>query len=583
MTLKFVGSSISLVGTKDSYGGYLSISLDSSTPYQANRYSSSTIYDPSCNNVLYTQGGLSTAQGVTHTITVNHTSDLNGRTFGGDEMGDAFFEWQYLEYSPPAGKSTSVAAIAGGVGGGVGVLIVAASLICFFAARRRNKKRVGLGDSSSSSGVLPTTLVEPIPFKIEPQSGSNRLSRPPSMNAATTAVQGMGGFESDKKVLMRRTSGAEDRNWPWPSGPAGPGTGTARPSHYTNHNRPPIVVRNSGVYAPGTGPAAILPHHGPTPTPSRRNSATFTTPPVTRPQAGVASRRNSFGAPENSAPRETRSRRNSEVTTSAVAATQVRAPIPAMTTAPQAAEVVLSPITKAPLDTVTASGSSESGGQEKSSRQTHEKSGKARTRTHSNSSIPPPAPLDLKPPAPPSRDNVSRPPISAAVSGRNVLRRRSLSKEREAFLRTPLPLLSDGTTGNQEFNPYASDYVPSSPLSTSDHGTAVMSSSSNGRGRSDEKATLRPAVSTPTPSGTTDPPSTISSPRSPSTSPLPALPPGAGPSRAPTLVGHQDLVSRLSGAPLSEPDLDRLAARVASMIQDNRSSGVDTPPPEYSR
>ncbi|KAG8971815.1 hypothetical protein FRC05_010775 [Tulasnella sp. 425] len=175
---QFNGTSVSIVGTADQYGGILTITLDG-VQSTFNRYSSQigpNSYDPQCSTTLFQKSGLTPTQ---HTLTVNHTSDSNG----GSSDANHFFEWQYLQYYETGDQGqvkpkSNVAAIAGGVGGGVGLLIVVALLWWYFK-KKQNKEFVfplDLADDGAHAPGLTNTIVEPFvpPPRAAPQVDPNR-------------------------------------------------------------------------------------------------------------------------------------------------------------------------------------------------------------------------------------------------------------------------------------------------------------------------------------------------------------------------------------------------------------------------
>lgn len=178
---QFTGTSVSIIGTADQYGGILTITLDG-VQATFNRYSSQIgpdSYDPQCSTTLFQKSSLAPTQ---HTLTVNHTSDSNG----GSSDGNQFFEWQYLQYyqteeQGQVKSKSNIAAIAGGVGGGVGLVIILALLWWYFK-RKQNKEFVSPVDLAG--GGVPTpglanAIVEPfVPPPLAPPKGDPNRRQP---------------------------------------------------------------------------------------------------------------------------------------------------------------------------------------------------------------------------------------------------------------------------------------------------------------------------------------------------------------------------------------------------------------------
>ncbi|KAG9019847.1 hypothetical protein FRB90_003437 [Tulasnella sp. 427] len=185
------GTSISIVGTTDLYGGVVTITLDG-TQSTFNRYSGQPdaySYDPQCSTTLFQKSGLAPTK---HTLMVNHTSDSYGDT---SDTGNQFFEWQYLQYyeTEDQGQTkpkSNVAAIAGGVGGGVGLILILA-LLWWWCSKRKQDQEIIFPPMDLAADAPTSGFTEPIvePFVPPP--------RPPSQVDPT---------RRQSRVLQKRSS-----------------------------------------------------------------------------------------------------------------------------------------------------------------------------------------------------------------------------------------------------------------------------------------------------------------------------------------------------------------------------------------
>ncbi|KAG8906898.1 hypothetical protein FRB99_005780 [Tulasnella sp. 403] len=127
---EFVGTGVTLFGTKDSFGGFITFTLDGEGQGQIQRFrAAATIDNPICTVELFKREGLTLGP---HKLTVNHTADNNG----GSDGENASFSYQYITYERPTATSgPGGGAIVGAALGGVALFVLIGVAICF-----RNRK-----------------------------------------------------------------------------------------------------------------------------------------------------------------------------------------------------------------------------------------------------------------------------------------------------------------------------------------------------------------------------------------------------------------------------------------------------------